>query len=289
MRRLLGHRLFGPALALAALAWGSAVVAFLLLGPALGPWADRLLVACFGWDAATRHYRLDALLLALLQPPLFVAVVAVAYGDELRAFLRSGAGRAVGAAAAGIFLGLSGYLVATGEVSASGTPAGPVAPIRAGTPAPDFDLVDHRGARITAASLRGAPAVLTFVYADCHASCPALLARLARLEAGRPGDARFVAVTLDPERDTPAALAAHAARWQLGPRWHLLTGEPAAVRRLLAAYGVGWARQPDGEIAHENLVVLLDRAGRVAFRYRGLAHPADAIAADLARLLAERG
>ena len=84
-------------------------------------------------------------------------------------------------------------------------------------------------------------------------------------------------------------LAEHAQRWGLGPRWHLLTGEPPTVRRLLAAFGIQWTGLPDGELAHENVVVLLDRAGRVAFTYRGLAHPEARMAHDLARLVAERG
>jgi protein SCO1/2 len=184
---------------------------------------------------------------------------------------------------------LSACLLATGTLSATGTPPGPTAPLRQGTRPPDFDLVDHRGARVTTSSLQGDPAVLTFVYADCHASCPVLLGRLKALEARAPRDVRFVAITLDPERDTPATLALHAARWGLGPRWHLLTGEPAAVRPVLAAFAVHWARRPDGEIAHENVVLLLDRAGRLAFTYRGLAQPEDRVAADLARLVAERG
>jgi protein SCO1/2 len=292
VRRLVGHPLFAPALALAAFAWGSAVVAFLLLGPGLAPWTDRLLVACFGWNAETRHYRLDALLIALLQPPLFVGVVGVVYGDELRAFLRSRGGRSVGLLAPAVFLSLAVYLVVTGEVSASGTPpssAALAAPIRQGALAPAFALVDHHGRAVSRETFRGAPAVLTFVYANCHAICPTLIGRLKGLEAGGPDDAVFVAVTLDPERDTPAALAAYATRWGLGPHWRFVTGEPAAVRRLAAAYGVQWARRPDGEIAHENVIVLVDRAGRVAFTYRGLAHPEARIVADLARLAKERG
>jgi len=292
VRRLLGHPLFAPALAGAALAWGSLVVAFLLTGPGWAPWTDRLLVACFGWNAATRHYRLDALLLALLQPPLFVAVVAGLYGEDLRAFLGSRGGRVVGPLTSTVFLGLSAYLLITGEVAVGGTaPALPAAgaPIREGRPAPAFVLVDHHGRAVSDQDLRGAPAVLTFVYASCHATCPVLIGRLKGLERTGPASARFVAVTLDPERDTPAALAAYATRWELGPRWRLLTGEPAAVRALAAAYGVQWARRPDGEIAHENAVVLLDRAGRVAFTYRGLAHPEARIAADLAWLAKEPG
>jgi protein SCO1/2 len=289
--RLLTHRAFGPALATAALVLGSATLAFLLVGPGLAPWADTLLAVCFGWNRETRHYRLDGILLAILQPLAFVGVVAVAYGAELRRALASRGGRVALAGSGGAFAALAAYLLATGAVSASGAPppAGAVpAPLREGRPAPAFALTDHRGAAVTLAALRGRPVVLTFAYASCHATCPALIGRLLALEAREPGDARFVAVTLDPERDTPAALAGHAARWGMGPRWHLLTGEPAAVRRLTEAYGVQWSRLPDGEIAHENVIVLLDRAGRVAFTYRGLGHPEGRLAGALSALVAER-
>jgi protein SCO1/2 len=282
---------FAPGLVLAAMAWGSAMVLFLLAGPGLGAWADTLLTACFGWSGQARRYRLDALVLALLQPPLFVAVVWLFYAADLRAYLRGWRGRAAVAVAATLFLGPASWLLATAEVSVTGTPPVPAAlpaPIREGSPGPAFSLVDHRGARVTAETLRGTPTVMTFIYASCHATCPALMGRLLALQARQLGDARFVAVTIDPERDTPAALALHAARWGLGPRWHLLSGEPAAVRRLVAAHGVHAVRQPDGEIAHDNVVVLLDRAGRTAFTYRGLAHPEARIEADLRRLLAER-
>ena len=87
MRRWLTARPFAPALAVAALLWGAGMVVFLLVGPGLGAWADTLLTACFGWNAEARRYRLDALLLALLEPPLFVAVIALFYADELRAFV----------------------------------------------------------------------------------------------------------------------------------------------------------------------------------------------------------
>jgi protein SCO1/2 len=281
-----------PALGLGALVWGAAMVAFLVIGPGLGAWADTLLTACFGWNAEARRYRLDALILALLQPPLFIAVVALFYADELRAFLGRPRGRAVGAAAALAFLVPAGWLLATAEVSATGIPpsaAALPAPIRDGSPTPGFALVDHRGGSVTAETLRGRPAVLTFVYANCHATCPVLVGRLQALERAVPGDVLYVAVTLDPERDTVAALAGHAERWGLGSRWHLLSGEPATVRRLVAAFGIRWTRLPDGELAHENVVVLLDRAGRVAFTYRGLAHPEARLAAALTRLVMEGG
>jgi protein SCO1/2 len=288
---LLAHRLLGPALAVAALVWGAAVAGFLRFGPGLAPWTDALLAACFGWSAETRHYRLDTLILALLQPPLFVGVVAFCYAAEVRSWLRSPGGRAVSLLAAGLFFALAADLLASGSVGAGGPPragAVPPAPVRQGAAAPPFTLVDHRGTVVTPATLGGGPVVLTFVYAGCHATCPVLIGRLKAVEAAAPADARFAAVTLDPERDTPAALAAHAARFGLGDRWRLLTGEPRAVRAVLTAFGIRWTRLPGGEIAHENVIVLLDRAGRVAFTYAGLAHPEARLAADLARLAAER-
>lgn len=292
LRRLVAHPAFGPGLALAALGWGSVLVSFLLVGPGLGPWADTLLAVCFGWHAGTRRYRLDAVILALLQPPLFAGAVALFYADEIRAFLRARGGRLAAVAASGLFCALGAYLLATTEVSATGASPGPLAlaaPIREGQRAPAFTLTDHRGEAVSDRSLRGRPVVLTFVYASCHATCPLLVERLRALER-RVGerDVVFVAVTVDPVRDTPAALALHAARWGLGARWHLLTGPEGDLRRLAQAHRVQWAPLPDGEIAHENVIVLVDRAGRVAYTYRGLAHPEARQAADLERLLAER-
>ena len=292
MKRVLAHRLFAPALALASFGVGAGVIALLLFGPGSAPWMDTLLASCFGWNAETRRYRLDSLILTLLEPPLFAGVVFFFYADELRAFLRSRGGRLTALVAPAVFVGLAASLLSTSEISASGAhpaPAALPAPLRQGKPAPAFSLVDHRGRAVAIESFRGRAVALTFVYAGCHASCPLLVERLKALERGAAdAPVAFLAVSLDPERDTPAALAGAAARWGLGARWHLLTGDPAAVRKVIAAYGVQWAPLPDGEIAHENIVFLVDRRGRVAFTYRGLAQPEDRQAADLARLVAER-
>ena len=290
--RLLTGALFAPALLIAIFGLGAATVAFLLFGPGLAPWADTLLAACFGWNADTRHYRLDSLILTLLQPPLFAIVVAAFYRDELRAFLSRRGAPIVAVVSPIVFTALAAALLITGDISASGaapTAADLVSPLRQGRPAPALSLTDHRGQDISLASLRGRPVVLTFVYADCHASCPLLIQRLKALEARSAPDVVFLAVSLDPERDTPATLGGAAVRWELGSRWHLLSGTLATVHAALRAYGVQYAPLPNGEIAHENLVLLIDRRGRLAFTYRGLAHPEDGQAQDLARLAAERG
>ena len=121
MKRLFTGPLFAPTLMVAIFGLGAATVAFLLFGPGVAPWADTLLTACFGWNADTHRYRLDALILTLLQPPLFAVVVWAFYADELRAFLARRGGRVVAVSLATwrlnrlvalhIFLGAFTYVV----------------------------------------------------------------------------------------------------------------------------------------------------------------------------------
>jgi protein SCO1/2 len=275
--------------ALAALAWGTLLAAFLLLGPNLGGWVTDVLRTCFGWNAATRTYRLDAVLLVTLEPPLFVLVVALFYADEMRAFLRRLGGRLVSGTAALGFVAAALALVLGGEI-AGGAPSRAERPaVREGRPAPRALLTDHRGQPFELGAPGGPPVALTFIYADCHATCPALVATLRSVATLVGGHARFAAVTLDPERDTPEALASYAERWSLDEGWRLLSGARPAIDGVLRAYGVSARRQPDGEIAHDNVIVLLDNAGRIAYTYRGVPQPPEELARVLMRLAAERG
>ncbi len=294
MIRLLVHRNFAPFLALAVFLWGAAQAVFLLVAPALrATWADTLLVSCFGFDSSTRVYRLDTLMLYLLQPPLFVIVIAFFYSAELRQFVRARGGRAAAVAAPLLFLTSSALVVASSAISASGTPVRPETvqmPLRQGSQAPEFTLTDHRGWRVALTAQRGQVVALTFFYSNCHATCPILISRLRRLEDRLSGEAlALMAVTLDPSRDDVTTLAAYAERWRLGSRWHLLTGEPATVTAVLKAYGVQAVPLRDGEIGHENVIMLIDRRGGLAYVYRGLGHPEERLAQGLQALIQERG
>lgn len=286
MTRWLNHPLFAPVLVVAALGWSTLVIVFLLVGPSLGGWATAVLTYCFAWNATTRAYRLDTVLLATLQPPLFAVVVGVFYADDLRAFGRRLSGRLVGGAAVSGFLVAAATLLITGSVGDGARAAVPT-PLREIRPAPRAVLTDHRGQPFELGRPLGRPVALTFVYTDCHASCPILIAKLRATEARVGERAVFAALTLAPEQDTPAVLAEYAARWELGAGFHLLTGVPAAVHALREAYGVEARRLADGEIVHDNVIVVLDGRGRVAFTLRGLGAEVEDLVALLARLATE--
>ncbi len=69
---------------------------------------------------------------------------------------------------------------------------------------------------------RGHPVVVSMFYASCPAACPMLIADLQSFENSlsteEKQDLRVVLVSLDPERDTPEALAKIAAEHGLDDR-----------------------------------------------------------------------
>ena len=112
-------------------------------------------------------------------------------------------------------------------------------------PAAEFALTDHDGRAVSLRSYRGAPVLLFFGYTHCPDVCPLTLDRLTRAiraAGGAAEDVRVLLVTLDPARDTPAALKAYATRF--GPSVVGLTGDSAGLARARAGYGAYVAEVP---------------------------------------------
>ncbi len=130
---------------------------------------------------------------------------------------------------------------------------------------PDFRLVDQRGMEVGKAQLQGRVTFLSFAYAHCATICPFLI-RDVNAAAAQVPNSQALLVTLDPWRDTPSALPALAARWKLGERSHLLSGQVQAVTALLKAFKVPYQRDPKtGTIDHPALVLVIGPNGRQAY------------------------
>ena len=100
---------------------------------------------------------------------------------------------------------------------------------------PDFALTERSGRPVTRADLLGKVWLATFIYTQCTETCPLQSARVARLQAefAAEPDLLLVSITVDPERDTPVALAVYAERYGADPaRWWFLTGAKRAIYRL---------------------------------------------------------
>jgi protein SCO1/2 len=95
--------------------------------------------------------------------------------------------------------------------------------------APDVELVRADGARVSL--LRelddGKPVILDFIYTTCTAICPVMsqtFAQIQRRLGARRDDVHLISISIDPDQDTPARLAAYARRFDAGPRWTFYTG-----------------------------------------------------------------
>jgi protein SCO1/2 len=84
--------------------------------------------------------------------------------------------------------------------------------------------------------LKGKIVLINFFFTDCDAICPLMTENLARVQellAPRVGkDIFMVSITLQPEHDTPAVLAAYAKNYGVGPGWQFLTGKKDDIELL---------------------------------------------------------
>ena len=92
---------------------------------------------------------------------------------------------------------------------------------------------------------------------------------VARLDEEQRNDVHIIAVTLDPANDTVEALADMAdAQKVSAPAFHLLTGSSDDVNDVLDHMGIERKTDPEtGIIDHTNLFLLVDRTGKVAYRF----------------------
>src|ERR1017187_9824895 len=109
---------------------------------------------------------------------------------------------------------------------------------------PAFTLTDQRGQPFGTRELTGKVWVADFIFTACQEACPLLSQKMA--EVGRRArklgpDFHLVSISVDPARDTPAALAAYGARYGANPiAWSFLTGPADAIEAaVVGGFKVG--------------------------------------------------
>jgi protein SCO1/2 len=129
-------------------------------------------------------------------------------------------------------------------------------------PLPSFPLVDDGGRAFHLADLKGTPLVVAFVFSRCPMAdaCPLTMARLRELQRMAPS-LQILIVTLDPDFDTPAVLAAYGRKhgMQLGGGLRLATGSKEVVDAMASLFNVIALRRGQGEIGHPVKLALLDK------------------------------
>lgn len=148
-------------------------------------------------------------------------------------------------------------------------------------PAVDFTLRDEQGHEHSLRSLAGHVVLLAFLSTACGAGCAVAGSELEQVLADLPLPIPFVAVSIDPARDTPARVRAFLAADRLLVHVTYLTGSLAALRPIWRRFGISPRR---GEIAQSLEFVLLDRDGRARVSYEGAVVSPDALVGDIIRV-----
>jgi protein SCO1 len=189
---------------------------------------------------------------------------------------------AAGAFVAGLVLCLAVVLLVTGREGVPNMPQ--VAAI--GGP---FSLTDQNGRTVTEQDLKGKPFLVFFGYTNCPDFCPTTMFEISEVlkKLGPAADrTRALFITVDPERDTPAALKDYVSSFD--PHIIALTGEPEAIAAVAKAYRAYYRKVPlkDGGYTMDHLVLvyLMDKDGRFVSRFK-LDRPLDASAAELRKYL----
>ncbi len=157
-------------------------------------------------------------------------------------------------------------------------------------PAPALTLRDYTGRPVSLASLRHRAVFVTFVYTHCPDVCPLIVASLAAAQrqlGARARSVRVLAVTVDPRRDTPAAIRDFLAARDAVGRVDYLLGSRAALLRVWRAWDVAVStngRQVTN--GHSALVYGVSGGGKLAVVYPSNVTPAQ-IAHDAPLLASE--
>lgn len=177
-----------------------------------------------------------------------------------------------------------GVLVVLGTVLVAGllaTQVPPPEPTRAAhdltdayPPLNSFRFNERSGRVVTDADLADRVWVASFVFTRCKLSCPRISTAMKSLQDDLLADTgvQLVSFSVDPDHDTPEALARYADSFAADPqRWWFLSGpKPETFELIREGFKLGVAPMDPSDpkfelmdIAHSEKLALVDRGNRV--------------------------
>jgi protein SCO1/2 len=138
-----------------------------------------------------------------------------------------------------------------------------------GDPLPEYHFINEQGEPVSLSDYRGTALVLSFIFTRCPLPqyCPLttkqLVATQETLKRGSayPTNWQILAITLDPEFDTPARLKQFGASYGYDPtRFRFLTGELIEITALAEQFGLLFWTE-DGTINHNLRTVVVGADG----------------------------
>jgi len=155
--------------------------------------------------------------------------------------------------------------------SAVNIPAVPGADAVPAKNAPPIDLTDQYGKKIDLAKLKGQTVLVAFLYTHCTDLCPIVAGKVHTAYAQIPPGRRpvFLAVSVDPARDTPQSAAYFNKIHRTTGEIDWLLGSAAELEKVWKAWGVKPehnAADPE-EIEHNAEIFAIDPQGQIRALY----------------------
>lgn len=177
--------------------------------------------------------------------------------------------------------------IAVGSGDAYEFNGGEIKPAKAAAP---ISLTDQNGHPFTLDQLKGNVVLVYFGYTTCPDLCPTTLSDFTAVKDALGTDAskvKFVMVTVDPERDSPARMNEYLNFFD--PEFIGLSGNDEQTETVKLSYGVVSRKveYPDSAtkylVDHTSLIYVIDRDGKFRLTYPYGTDP-DLIVTDLEHL-----
>jgi protein SCO1/2 len=184
-------------------------------------------------------------------------------------------------------IGFAGYPIV---VRAATQPASQQASADTTDYLPAVILTNQFGKPVSLASLKGKPLLVSFIHTSCKGVCELMTAKMKDVadDLGANGTkVTMVSISTDPDNDGPAQLMAYAKKADVAnDGFVFLTGKPAAIKKVLAVYGVN-QHAGDNEMTHVFELFLIGPDGHQVRHYHGLNIQAAKVAGDIQHTLTD--
>jgi len=148
---------------------------------------------------------------------------------------------------------------------------------------------DQDGHKTELGNFKNRNVLLAMFFANCQSACPVIVNDMKIIEKTIPENKRdnyrFVLVSIDPERDTPAVLKDYAKDYNLkSPNWTLLTGSKNDIMELAMMLGFKYSKNNSGGFTHTNLISFLNDKGEIIFQNDGLVVDMGSVSKTISKL-----
>jgi cytochrome oxidase Cu insertion factor (SCO1/SenC/PrrC family) len=135
----------------------------------------------------------------------------------------------------------------------------------AAIPLPEFAIPDSSGAIVSSRDLEGEVVLVTFLDSQCTEACPIIASQIARaldtLEAGERASVAPLAISTDPDEDTPASVRDFLRKNRAEGRLRYLVAPVDELRPVWDAFQIATSYDTGVDTLHSAPVRIYDRDG----------------------------